>query len=301
MKYNSILQTIGHTPLVELAQEEGSGKVFVKVEARNPAGSIKDRAALYMIRDAQEKGLIKEGSTIVEATSGNTGIALSMIGRSLGMKVVIVMPSSMSEERKQLMRAYGAELILTGEGGMNAAVDKANELVETKGYYMISQFENKANAQAHYEMTGPEIYTDLPQVNAFIAGIGTGGTVTGVGKFLKEKNKDIKIYGIEPADSPLLTQGKAGGHTIQGIGANFIPEVLDQKVLDRVYTVTGQEAFEGARRLANDTGILGGISSGANVYGAYKLARELGENANVVTVLPDTGERYLSTDLFDYA
>lgn len=298
MKYNSVLQTIGHTPLIELKQEEGAGRVYVKLESRNPGGSVKDRAALYMIRGAQERGLLKEGDTIVEATSGNTGIALSMIGAALGINVVIVMPSSMSEERKKLMASYGAELILTGEGGMQAAVAKAKELVETKGYFSVGQFENPDNALAHYETTGPEIYGDLPQITAFIAGIGTGGTVTGVGSFLKEKNSSVKVYGIEPADSPLLTQGKAGGHSIQGIGANFVPDLLKREVLDSVYTIKAEEAFQGARRLAEGSGILGGISSGANVFGAYKLARELGPDSHVVTVITDTGERYLSTDLY---
>lgn len=297
MKYNSILQTIGHTPLIELDQEEGAGRVYVKLESRNPGGSIKDRAALYMIRGAQERGLIKEGDTIIEATSGNMGIALSMIGAALGINVVIVMPSSMSEERKKLMRAYGAQLILTGEGGMKAALDKAQDLVKTEGYFMVSQFENPDNALAHYETTGPEIYRDLPQVSAFIAGIGTGGSVTGTGRFLKEKNKNIKVYGIEPADSPLLTKGQAGPHTIQGIGANFVPKVLDRDLLDSVYALGGDQAFEGARKLAK-LGLLGGISSGANVFGAYRLARELGPESHVVTLVTDTGERYLSTDLY---
>ncbi|MCD1147727.1 cysteine synthase A [Peptoniphilus sp. KCTC 25270] len=298
MKYKNIVQVVGHTPLIELPRKEGAGRVFAKIESRNPGGSVKDRAALYMIRDAQEKGLLKEGDTIVEATSGNTGIALSMIGRALGLNVVIVMPGSMSEERKQLMRAYGAELILTGEGGMQAAVDKANELVEEKGYFLVSQFENPANALAHYETTGPEIYKDLPEVTAFVAGIGTGGTVTGVGRFLKEKNPEIKVFGIEPKDSPLLTEGKAGGHKIQGIGANFVPGVLDQEILDKVYTIATEEAFQGARELSKNAGVLAGISSGSNAYMAYKIAEELGEDSVVVTVLPDTGERYLSTELF---
>lgn len=300
MKYKGITQIVGQTPLIELPRQDGAGRVYAKLEAKNPGGSIKDRAALYMIKDALEKGDIKTGSTIIEATSGNTGIALSMIGRALGLKVVIVMPDSMSLERKQLMRAYGAELILTGQGGMATAVDKAKDLVRKEGYYMISQFENQANVQAHYETTGPEIYSDLPSVTAFIAGIGTGGTVSGVGRYLKENNPNIKVYGIEPDDSPLLNTGEVGPHTIQGIGANFIPKILDKTILDSVYRVKGQEAFSGSRRLAKKMGILAGISSGANVHGAYQLARELGEDSRVVTVLCDTGERYLSTELYDH-
>lgn len=290
-----LLETVGDSKLVQL-ENIGDGKIFVKVEKSNPAGSIKDRAALYMIKGAIKDGSLKEGMEIVEPTSGNTGIAIAMIGRALGYKVNIVMPSSMSVERRNLIASFGANLILTGEGGMQAALDKAKELVATGNYYMPNQFENKYNALAHEETTGPEIYRDLKDISGFIAGIGTGGTVTGVGKYLKAQNKEIQIWGLEPDESPLLTKGHAGGHKIQGIGANFIPRVLNQEILDKTITVKSDEAIEMARRLSRQGGLLVGISAGANVVGALKMQKEIG--GNIVTVAPDTAERYMSTDLF---
>lgn len=290
-----LLETVGESKLVQL-ENIGDGKIFVKLEKSNPAGSIKDRAALYMIKGAIKDGSLKKGMEIVEPTSGNTGIAIAMIGRALGYKVNIVMPSSMSVERRNLIASFGANLILTGEGGMQAALDKAKELVATGNYFMPNQFENKYNALAHEETTGPEIYRDLQDIKGFIAGIGTGGTVTGVGKYLKAQNKEIQIWGLEPDESPLITKGKAGGHKIQGIGANFIPGVLNQEILDKTITVKSDEAIEMARRLSRQEGLSVGISAGANVVGALKMQKEIG--GNIVTVAPDTAERYMSTNLF---
>ncbi|WP_019138626.1 cysteine synthase A [Peptoniphilus timonensis] len=290
-----LLETVGKSKLVQL-ENIGNGKIFVKVEKSNPAGSVKDRAALYMIKGAIEDGSLKEGMEIVEPTSGNTGIAIAMIGRALGYKVNIVMPSSMSIERRNLIEAFGANLILTGEGGMQAAVDKAKELVATGNYFMPNQFENKYNALAHEETTGPEIYENLKEISGFIAGIGTGGTVSGVGRYLKSQDEKIKVWGLEPDESALLTRGEAGIHKIQGIGANFIPGALDTKILDKTITVKSDEAIEMAKRLSREEGLLLGISAGANVVGALKMQEEIG--GNIVTVAPDTAERYMSTELF---
>lgn len=290
-----LLETIGQSKLVQL-ENIGDGNIFVKVEKSNPAGSIKDRAALYMIKGAIEDGSLKEGMEIVEPTSGNTGIGIAMIGRALGYKVNIVMPSSMSLERRNLIASFGANLILTGQGGMQEAVDKAKELVATGNYFMPNQFENKYNALAHEETTGPEIYRDLKDLSGFIAGIGTGGTVTGIGRYLKSQNKNIIVWGLEPDESPLITRGKSGVHKIQGIGANFIPGVLDQKVLDKTITVKSDEAIDMARRLSRQEGLSVGISAGANVLGALMMQKEIG--GKIVTVAPDTAERYMSTDLF---
>lgn len=250
-----------------------------------------------MIMGAIERGELKEGMKIVEPTSGNTGIGLALIGRTLGFPVVLTMPSSMSIERVKLIKAYGAEVILIKEGGMAGSVEKAKELVENGAYYMPNQFDNQDNALAHYKTTGPEIYNDLKDINGFVAGFGTGGTVTGVGRYLKEQDKNIKIWAMEPYESPLLSQGKSGSHKIQGIGANFIPKVLDVDLLDEVITVKSDDAIDMARRLSKEEGLLVGISSGANVVAALKMQEKLG--GNIVTVLPDTGERYLSTELFN--
>lgn len=290
-----LLETIGKTNLVQL--ENISKNIYVKVEKSNPAGSIKDRAAYQMIMGAIERGELKEGMKIVEPTSGNTGIGLALIGRTLGFPVVLTMPSSMSIERVKLIKAYGAEVILIKEGGMAGSVEKAKELVENGAYYMPNQFDNPDNALAHYKTTGPEIYNDLKDINGFVAGFGTGGTVTGVGRYLKEQDKNIKIWAMEPYESPLLSQGKSGSHKIQGIGANFIPKVLDVDLLDEVITVKSDDAIDMARRLSKEEGLLVGISSGANVVAALKMQEKLG--GNIVTVLPDTGERYLSTELFN--
>lgn len=290
-----ILETIGKTPLVKLNSIGQS--IYVKIERVNPAGSIKDRPAYQMIKEAIAKGDLKAGMKIVEPTSGNTGIALALIGRQLGFEVVLVMPDTMSLERRKLMKGYGASLILTGEGGMQASVDKAMELVAKGGYYMPNQFDNPANLQAHYESTGPEIYKDLPEVRGFVAGIGTGGTVSGVGKYLKEQDRQIRVWGLEPQESPLISQGQHGPHGIQGIGANFIPGNYREEYIDRVITVSSPDAIAMAKKLSTEEGLAVGISAGANVLGALELERELG--GPVVTVLPDNAERYLSTALFD--
>lgn len=292
-----LLETIGNSQLVQL-ERIGNGKIFVKIEKSNPGGSVKDRAALYMIKGAIKDGKLKKGMKIVEPTSGNTGIALALIGKNLGFEVELVMPKSMSIERRNLMQSYGAKLILTGEGGMQTAVDKATEMAKSDEYFMPNQFENKYNALAHEETTGPEIYEDLNDISGFVAGFGTGGTVTGVGRYLKSKIDDVKIWALEPEESPMLIKGKAGGHKIQGIGANFVPKVLDQNVLDKVITVKSDEALEMAKRLSREEGLSVGISAGANVVGALKMLEEVG--GNIVTVAPDTAERYMSTELFKW-
>lgn len=289
-----ILESIGNTNLIKLSNI--SQNIYVKVEKSNPAASIKDRAAYQMIMGALERGDLKKGMKIVEPTSGNTGIALALIGKLLGFDVVLTMPSSMSIERIKLIKAYGAEVILIENGGMKESVDKALDLVEKGGFYMPNQFDNPDNALGHYKTTGPEIYKDLKNISAFVAGVGTGGTLTGIGRYLKEQDKNIKVVAMEPFESPLLSKGKFGPHKIQGIGANFIPKVLDQSILDDVITVKSDDAIEMTRRLALEEGLLVGISSGANVLAAIKLQEVYG--GNIVTVLPDTGERYLSTELF---
>lgn len=290
-----ILSTIGNTPLVEV--KLGGGRIYAKLEKNNPGSSIKDRVAYAMVKDALDRGELKEGMRIVEPTSGNTGIGLALVGKQLGIGVTIVMPSSMSDERKKLIRSFGADLILIDEGGMQGAVDKAKELVAGGGYYMPDQFNNPSNPKAHEETTGPEILEDLDEVAAFVAGIGTGGTLTGVGRALKKANKDTKIIGLEPAESPLISKGQAGSHKIQGIGANFIPGNFDPDLVDKVITVKGEDALDMARRLSSEEGLSVGISAGANVYGALELSKEI--DGNIVTVLPDGAERYMSTELFE--
>lgn len=292
----NLLDNIGDTSLIQL-KKIGDGRIFVKLEKTNPAGSIKDRPAMEMIKSAIDTGKLKEGMKIVEPTSGNTGIALAMIGRHLGYEVLLIMPDSMSIERRKLIEAYGAEIELTkGADGMSGAVKKAQEYVETGEYYMPGQFDNPANVKAHEKTTGPEILRDLEDIKGFIAGIGTGGTVSGVGKFLKSQKQDVKIWALEPEESPVITKGESGSHKIQGIGANFVPSILDKSILDKVITVSGDEAIEMAKRLGREEGLLVGISSGANVVGALKMAEEV--EGNIATVLPDTAERYLSTPLF---
>ncbi|WP_293768876.1 cysteine synthase A [uncultured Corynebacterium sp.] len=303
--YDSILDTIGGTPLVRLNRlTEGKGAtILAKVESFNPANSVKDRIGKAIVDAAEKSGELTAGGTIVEATSGNTGIALALVGAARGYKVILTMPETMSNERKVLLRAYGAELILTpGAAGMQGAVDKANEIVaERENAILARQFANEANAAIHYATTGPEVWSDTDgNVDAFVAGVGTGGTVTGTGRYLKEQKADVKVIAVEPAASPLLTEGKAGPHKIQGLGANFIPEVLDRKVLDEIFTATNEEAIETARKLATDEGLLVGISAGANVSAALKLAeRPEFEGKTIVVVLPDFGERYVSTVLFE--
>ena len=304
--YNSVSELIGKTPLLEIKNVENEqnlcARVFVKLEFFNPAGSVKDRVALEMILDMEEKGILKKGSTIIEPTSGNTGIGLAAVGASKGYRVIITMPETMSIERQKLMKAFGAELVLTeGAKGMAGAIEKANELSkETPNSIVAGQFVNPANPQAHRKTTGPEIWEDTDgKVDIFVAGVGTGGTITGIGEYLKSKNKDIKVVGIEPADSPILSGGKAGAHGLQGIGAGFIPDVLNVEIIDEIFTVTTDEAYSASRELAKKEGVLVGISSGAALYAGLELAkREENKGKNVVILLPDTGDRYLSTNLF---
>ena len=304
--YTSAAQLIGKTPLLELTNiaknDSLKATLLVKLEGRNPAGSAKDRVALSMVLDAEEKGILKPGSVIIEPTSGNTGIGLCSVAAARGYKCIIVMPDSMSMERRLLMTAFGGELVLTpGAGGMSAAIAKAEELAkELPGSWIAGQFVNPANPKAHYLTTGPEIWEDTDgNVDIFVAGIGTGGTITGTGKYLKEKNPNVKIVGVEPADSPLITTGKAGPHGIQGIGANFIPEILDTSLLDEVVTVTTEAAYAAGRRLGTEEGFLAGISAGAALHAALELAKKE-ENAGktIVVLLPDSGERYLTTPMY---
>ncbi|QQU85895.1 cysteine synthase A [Corynebacterium propinquum] len=303
--YDNILDTIGGTPLVRLNESVKGLKanVYAKVESFNPANSVKDRIGRAIVDAAEESGQLKPGGTIIEATSGNTGIALALVGAARGYKVILTMPETMSNERRVLLRAYGAEIVLTpGAAGMQGAVDKANEIAEAEDNAILArQFANQANAQVHYKTTGPEIWEDTDgNVDIFVAGIGTGGTISGAGKYLKEKNQDLKAIAVEPAASPLLTEGKAGPHKIQGLGANFIPKILDRSVLDEVITVSNEDAVKASRKLAVDDGILGGISTGANVKAALEVAaREENEGKNIVVIIPDFGERYVSTLLYE--
>lgn len=305
--YTSVDQLIGKTPLLELTNIEkllGLGvKLIAKLEYLNPAGSVKDRVAKAMIDEAEASGKLTEGSVIIEPTSGNTGIGLASVAAARGYRVIIVMPDTMSVERRRLMRAYGAELVLSdGRLGMSGAIKKAEELAdEIPGAFIAGQFINPANPKAHYDTTGPEIFNDTDgDVDIFVAGIGTGGTVTGVGKYLKEKIPDVKIVGVEPASSAVLSGGKAGQHGLQGIGAGFIPEVLDTTVYDEIMTVTDDKAYNAARLLGTKEGILVGISSGAALHAAIELSkRPENDGKSIVVLLPDTGDRYLSTPLFE--
>lgn len=298
--YSCTAELIGKTPMVRLSRFTPDANIIAKLEFRNPGGSVKDRVALNMILDAEEKGLLASGSTIIEPTSGNTGIGLACVAATRGYKTIIVMPDSMSAERIKIMEGYGAEVVLTpGSEGMAGAIRKAETLqTEIPGSFIPGQFDNKANPQAHYNTTGPEIWTDTDgKVDVFVAGVGTGGTITGVAHYLKEKNPNIKIVAVEPAGSPLLSGGQAGPHGLQGIGANFIPSVLDQSIIDQIVTVTEAEAYAAAKMLGRTEGILVGISSGAALHGALQAA-QLYPHATIVVLLPDTGERYLSTPLF---
>jgi cysteine synthase A len=291
--------------LNRLAQE-GSADIYLKLEYQNPGSSVKDRIAISIVEEAEREGLLKPGGTIVEATSGNTGIGLALVAAAKGYKAVIVMPETMSLERRNLLRAYGAELVLTpGSEGMNGAVKKAEEILkENPSYFPSEQFKNKANVKIHRETTGPEIVEAIESIggplDAFIAGIGTGGTITGAGEVLKSKYPDVKIYAVEPAASPILAGGKPGPHKIQGIGANFIPEILNQDIYDEIIHVENDEAFETARRVAKEEGVLSGISSGAAVFAALKVAKDLGPGKKVVVIIPSNGERYLSTPLYNF-
>lgn len=306
MLYRNIDELVGNTPLL-LPQQYNKkyckyGTVLCKLESFNPAGSAKDRVALFMIRDAEKKGLLKEGATIIEPTSGNTGIGLAAIATARGYRVILTMPDTMSIERRNLLAAYGAEIVLTpGKDGMTGAINKANELAATIPNSIIpSQFDNPANPQAHFETTGPEIWRDAEgKVDLFVAGVGTGGTLSGTGAYLKEKNPSCRIVAVEPASSPLLSAGTAGAHGLQGIGANFVPKNFNASICDEIITITEEDAYAAARELVALEGILTGISSGAALYAATQLANRP-ENAGkqIVVLLPDTGERYLSTPLF---
>ena len=302
--YSSAVQLIGHTPLLELTHiEEGLGaKIVAKLEYFNPAGSVKDRVAKAMLDDAEQSGKLKAGSVIIEPTSGNTGIGLASVAAARGYRIIIVMPETMSVERRQIMKAYGAELVLTeGAKGMKGAIEKADELAkEIPNSFIPGQFVNPANPAAHKATTGPEIWEDTDgQVDIFVAGVGTGGTVSGVGEFLKSKNPNVKIVAVEPASSPVLTKGTAGAHKIQGIGAGFVPETLNTKIYDEVIAVENEAAFEAGREIGKTEGVLVGISSGAALWAAKELAkRPENKGKTIVALLPDTGDRYLSTALF---
>lgn len=306
--YRQITDLIGNTPLLALTnlktKESLKADIVAKLEYFNPAGSVKDRIAKSMIDDAEAKGLLKPGSVIVEPTSGNTGIGLASVAASRGYKVILTMPETMSVERRNLLKAYGAELVLTeGAKGMKGAIAKAEELVkETPGAFMPSQFENPANPEVHFKTTGPEIWADTDgKVDILVSGVGTGGTLSGAGKFLKSKNPDIKVVAVEPADSPVLSQGKSGPHKIQGIGAGFVPNTLDTTVYDEIIPVANEDAFLTGRAIAFTEGVLVGISSGAALWAAIQLAkRPENEGKTIVAILPDTGERYLSTPLFTF-
>ena len=304
--YKNIEELIGKTPLMELTHLEEihnlDARVLAKVEFLNPGGSAKDRVAKKMVEDAEAKGILKAGATIIEPTSGNTGIGLAVMAAARGYRAIIVMPDSMSMERRLLMSAFGAELVLTeGAKGMAGAIAKAEELAkEIPGAFIPGQFDNPANPQAHYESTGPEIYEDTDgKVDIFVAGIGTGGTITGVGRYLREKNPDVQIIGVEPASSPLLTEGRAGSHGLQGIGANFVPSILDTKLYNEIIPVKEEEAYAAGRAVAQKEGLLVGISSGAAIHAALEVAkRPENKGKNIVVLLPDTGDRYLSTPMF---
>lgn len=304
--YKAISDLIGNTPLVELTHiEEKEGldsRVVAKVEFFNPAGSVKDRIAKKMIEDAEKKGVIKPGATLIEPTSGNTGIGIASVAAAKGYKAIMTMPETMSLERRNLLKAYGAKVVLTdGKTGMKGAIAKAKELAATiPNSFIPSQFENPSNPQAHYESTGPEIWKDTEgKVDIFVAGVGTGGTVSGTGKYLKDQNPNVKVIAVEPATSPVLSQGYAGPHGIQGIGAGFVPNTLDTSVYDEVFTVTNEQAYETGRLIAHNEGMLVGISSGAATYAAIQIAkRPENKGKTIVVLLPDTGERYLSTPMF---
>ena len=301
MIYNNLLDLIGNTPVVKVDfKDENIADVYVKLEKFNLSGSVKDRAALGMIEAAEKEGLLKEGSVIIEPTSGNTGIALALIGRLKGYKVIIVMPDTMSIERRATLKAYGAELILTdGTKGMGEAIAIAEKLAaENPNYFLPQQFNNKANPEKHYETTAKEIIDDFKVIDAFVAGVGTGGTIVGVAKRLKERSKDTKVIGVEPSTSAVLSGEKPGKHSIQGIGTGFIPKNYDASVVDEIVKISSEEAFEYAKKASHDFGLFVGISSGANIAAAYQVAKKLGKGKIVVTLAPDGGEKYLSVEAF---
>lgn len=304
--YNSISELVGHTPVVELKNIEKKfglkGKIFAKLEYFNPAGSVKDRVALNMILNAERDGKISKGGVLIEPTSGNTGIGIAAIGVPRGYRVIIVMPETMSVERRKLIKAYGAEIVLSdGSKGMKGAIEKAEELAKETGGTIMGQFVNPSNPEAHYKTTGVEIYEDMDgAVDYFVAGAGTGGTITGVGKYLKEKKADVKVVAVEPYSSPVISEGRAGKHGIQGIGAGFIPETLEVSVIDEVIAVKDEDAFNSGKTVSGAEGFLVGISSGAALWAATEVAkREESKGKNIVVILPDSGDRYLSTTMFD--
>ncbi len=303
MIYNGVLELIGNTPILKvnnLFNDENSAEVYVKLEKFNPGGSVKDRAALGMIEKAEKLGVLKPGATIVEPTSGNTGIALAFIGKLKGYKVIIVMPETMSKERRDLIKAYGAELVLTeGAKGMKGAIEKALEIGSGDGFFIPQQFENIANPEKHFATTAEEIFKDIPDLDAFVAGVGTGGTIVGVSKNLKKKNSNIKAIAVEPANSPVLSGGNPGGHKIQGIGAGFVPSIYEGENVDDIIQVKDEDAFKTAKAFAETEGVLVGISSGAAIYAAIELAKKLGKGKKVLAVAPDGGEKYISMGLYD--
>ncbi|MCK5780482.1 MAG: cysteine synthase A [Psychrilyobacter sp.] len=299
--YKNIIELIGNTPMIKIKTDEESADVYVKLEKFNPSGSIKDRAALQMILDAEKEGNLKKGGIILEPTSGNTGIALAMIGKARGYEVTLVMPSSMSRERQDIIKSYGANLVLTEPSkGMTGSINKAYEMKEGNSKYFIpNQFENTSNSKAHILTTGPEITEKLKKIDSFICGVGTGGTLTGVGEYLKEIDGKIKIVAIEPSNSDVLSGGSGGPHKIQGIGAGFIPKIVNTSIIDEVMTITDEEAYRETKKLLDVEGLYLGISSGSNICGAKKLAKKLGPGKIVVTVAPDGGEKYVSTGVFE--
>ncbi|MBY6915153.1 cysteine synthase A [Clostridium botulinum] len=303
MVYNGILELIGKTPILKLnnlISDDNMAEVYVKLEKFNPGGSVKDRAALGMIEKAEKEGLLKKGSIIVEPTSGNTGIGLALIGKLKGYKVIIVMPETMSKERRDLIKAYGAELVLTdGSKGMKGAIEKAVEIAVGDEYFIPQQFENYANPEKHYETTAEEIYKDIPDLDVIVAGVGTGGTLVGISKNLKNKNAQIKTVAVEPFSSPILSGGKPGAHKIQGIGAGFIPGIYDEKYIDEVLKVKDEDALKITKDVAQIEGVLVGISSGAAIYGAIKIAQKLGKGKKVLAIAPDGGEKYISMGIYD--
>lgn len=302
MLVNSALELIGNTPVLRVNNmtDENEGEVFIKLEKFNPGLSIKDRAALGMIEKAEKDGILKSGSVIVEPTSGNTGIGIALVGKLKGYKVVIVMPETMSKERRDIIKAYGAELVLTeGKKGMKGAIEMAEKLVKEKGYFMPQQFENKANPQKHYETTAEEILRDIPDIDVFVAGVGSGGTIVGVGRKLKELKPDVKVVAVEPEKSPVLSGGNPGAHKIQGIGAGFVPGVYSKDIVDEIFEVSDEDSYKVAKEFATKEGVLIGISSGAALYAGIEIAKKLGRDKKIVVISPDGGEKYFSSGLYD--
>ena len=302
MLVNSALELIGNTPVLRVNNmtDENEGEVFIKLEKFNPGLSIKDRAALGMIEKAEKDGILKSGSFIVEPTSGNTGIGIALVGKLKGYKVVIVMPETMSKERRDMIKAYGAELVLTeGKKGMKGAIEMAEKLVKEKGYFMPQQFENKANPQKHYETTAEEILRDIPDIDVFVAGVGSGGTIVGVGRKLKELKPDVKVVAVEPEKSPVLSGGNPGAHKIQGIGAGFVPGVYSKDIVDEIFEVSDEDSYKVAKEFATKEGVLIGISSGAALYAGIEIAKKLGRDKKIVVISPDGGEKYFSSGLYD--